>query len=54
LNAFPSVSLQFANQPTPGTGCLSLDSPPRERTFAIVASMSSVSKYKSRLPDSPA
>ena len=44
LNAFPSESLQPANQPWPGTGILSPASPPSSRTFASDASMSGVSK----------
>ncbi len=44
LNAFPSVSLQAANQPWPGTGVLSPAWPPSSPTFASDASMSSVSK----------
>ena len=40
----PSVSLQRLNQPMAGTGALSSAWPPSSRTFASVASMSSVSK----------
>ena len=42
--SFPCVSLQVANQPIPGTGMPSLDSPPRSRTRAAAAPMSSTSK----------
>ena len=44
LNGLPSLSLQRANQPTCGIGCLSPASPPSSRTFAMSASMSSLPK----------
>ena len=40
----PSVSVQWENHPTCGIGVLSSASPPSSLTFAIDASMSSVSK----------
>jgi hypothetical protein len=44
-NLLPSVSTHAANQPWLGIGILSSDFPPRSRTWAMEASMSSVSKY---------
>src|SRR5262249_58795534 len=43
LKGFPSVSLQAANQPWVGTGCLSSAVPPSSRTLAIDASLAGVS-----------
>jgi hypothetical protein len=43
-NSFPATSLQSENQPMLGTGIASPASPPRSRTRAEPASMSSTSK----------
>ena len=42
--SFPCGSLQTANQPMPGTGIFSPDSPPSSFTLAMPASISSTSK----------
>src|SRR5262249_15754998 len=42
LKLFPSLSLQRANQPMFGIGCLSSASPPSSFTLAMSASMSSL------------
>mgnify|MGYP003694291479 CR=1 FL=1 len=42
LKLLPSESLQRANQPMPGIGCLSSALPPSSRTLARSASMSSL------------
>ena len=44
LKLLPSESLQRANQPMPGIGCLSSALPPSSRTLARSASMSSLPK----------
>ena len=42
--SFPSLSVQVANQPMPGTGIASFASPPSSLTLATPALMSSMSK----------